>query len=406
VPSSSADVQSSIFDSFDVPPSPQGSKIPPQSSEAQSSIFDSFDAAPQKQQSKAPQSTEAQSSIFDSFDAAPVKEQPKVPQSSEAQSSIFDSFDSAPQKQQPKVPESTEAQSSIFDSFDAAPQTQQPKVPASIQDPLSSSIFDSFGPPPSSTGQIAAPLNPAAPRTPSTVEAENCTTVKEVEDLITIKKIPTPALWMEWRDEMVLLAAARRLLREVASVLALIHGDPSDPSIQDFYRRQDPLVPSGASEVLQLHCDAEGIMARVHESLAEVCAVSNLKQTRVLNTALRLLGPSTQHHRLLFAAVLCSAAGDGHKTEDMVRSAASALICRCRDFAFSFDDMVHQRKTRFHLSSQIIRREAARVSWQLEICLWMNRGGGLPLSGTALKEAIIADSSLLVIGTELCTQAI
>jgi hypothetical protein len=363
---------SSIFDSFDAP-SPKPAPAPSQ--EMASSLFDSFDGPPPKsipRQSTTPQAT---SSIFSDYDPPPQS-------GSGIQSSISDSIDAAPQA---PTAQSGGMQSSIFDAFDAGPPVQKPQVPTA--DPLSSSIFDSFGQPPSSNGRKDFQNGEDLGAVPSTADIGS---EYEPEDLITITKSTTPALWVEWRGELVLLAASRRMLREVASVLALIHGDPSVPSLQGFYRRQVPLIPSGASGLLQLHCDAKGIIGRVQDSLYEICTASGLEQTHVLNTALRLLGPASQHHRALFAVILYAAVGNMDKAEDIVRAASSALIDRCHDFAFSFDDLVHQRKTKFHVSSQLMRREAARVSWQLEICMWINRGGGLPLSGIAVREAIIA----------------
>ena len=51
------------------------------------------------------------------------------------------------------------------------------------------------------------------------------------------------------------------------------------------------------------------------------------------------------------------------------------------------------------MSSQFLRREVARVSWQLESCLWLHRGGGFPLSGGALNEAIVAVRVGLLLAT-------
>lgn len=174
-------------------------------------------------------------------------------------------------------------------------------------------------------------------------------------------------------------SAARRLLREVASVLAQFHGDPPDPPIEDFFRSEDPLVPSGASGILQISCDADHILGRIEQSLDELCTASQLKVQSVVDCALRLLGPIHHQHRTLFAVVLHVVAGRGDLAEDVLRAAAFDLMQLCHVLSFSEDRLAHKRRTMAQASTQFLRRRAARMSWQLETCLWLHRGGGLPL---------------------------
>lgn len=414
-PSADGQVQSSIFDSYDAPQPKRATAKPAAPPDtAQSSIFDSFDvhiAAPKAQ--AAPSIGMPQSSIFGSFDVprptsaprpAPV---PAPTATDQMQSSIFDSFDAPrPPKKAPPPVSSGAAQSSIFDSFDV-PRPVAKQNAETVQ--MQSSIFDSFevpaqvmkaAPPPAAQPSIfdAYDVQPASAGTPRTVgngvngvDAKPKAPAEEVPELaLSIPSGSMPDLWLEWRKAYLEQAAARRLLREVASVLAQFDGDPSDPAIADFYQRDDPLVPSGASGILQLPCDSEHILGRVQQSLEELCAASSVEPTVVVHHALRLLGPEHQQHRTLFAVVVHAAAGRYELAEDTLRSAAFDLMQFCTSLAFSHDHLVHRRKTRSHVSTQFVRRRAARVSWQLETCLWLHRGGGLPLSGVALKEAVTA----------------
>lgn len=377
-------MQSSIFDSFDVPVVAQKTKpqvLPPESN-TQSSIFDSFDVPNTTKQAKAksqapPPESNMQSSIFDSFDV-PSAEQKNVQAESSGtmRSSIFGSFFAPAVTQKTNPPPESYAQSSIFDSFDVPNSTKQ-AIGVNLSGPTGSNEPDPLARSGNSAQTGPAPDND----------------VFEVDQRIVpnIESCPTPRLWVEWRQEVLMMSAARRFLREVASVLASFHGDPSVPTIEAFYGHDAPLLPSLASEVLQVPCDAERILNQVQLSLVELCSIGGLQQQSVLRHASHLLtGTSYQHRRTLFLVVIHAASGRCDLAEDAVREASSFLIQLCHGLSFSHDDVVYQRKTRSYVSTQFLRRLASRISWQLESCLWLHRGGGLPLSGLALKEAVIA----------------
>ena len=76
--------------------------------------------------------------------------------------------------------------------------------------------------------------------------------------------------------------------------------------------------------------------------------------------------------------------------EIFVRCAAQGLLNQCNFFSLSNDDFADKRKTIFHTASQYIRRKASRVCWQLELCLWLHRGGVFSLSELALKKSIVS----------------
>ena len=391
--SASNDMQSSIFDDFAAPPPQRASApaAPPTSDGAggmQSSIFDDFAAPPQRKApaSAAPPKTDGnggmQSSIFDGFDVPPPAQKVKsaLPEPSASsgtmQSSIFDDFD-VPKPQVATVPTPPPAaaatmQSSIFDNFDAAPAVQK-TMP---QDSASGGSL-SQNPPNGSAGALTS-------ETPTTAVALD---VVDVE--LAIERLPTPRLWVKWRNEILLDAAARRLLRETASVLAEFHGAPAGVPVHEFYGKSDKLVSPGVSEVLQLPCSAESILGKIRQSLRELSSAGKIDENSVAQHAIRMLG-TNQKHRTLFSVVLYLAVERGDLAEDVVRSAAKAVIQKCDMFTVSNDELVFKKRTRSYVSSQFLRREVARVSWQLESCLWLHRGGGFPLSGRALNETIVA----------------
>jgi hypothetical protein len=386
---SSGDMQSSIFDGFDAP-KPQPPKPGNTSGEMQSSIFDGFDAPKPQPPKPGNTSGEMQSSIFDGFDAP--KPQPPKPgnTSGEMQSSIFDGFD-APKPQPPKPGNTSgEMQSSIFDGFDAP--KPQPSKPGNTSGEMQSSIFDAFD---ATIPQPPKPGNTSG-ETLSRFTAvheqfsQSSSKFQEIEKNFTfsIQHLKTPALWSEWKAELLAEAAARRLVREVSRILAGYHGDPPELFMEDFYDR-DLLVPPGVSGVLQIPSDGPALVGSVQDVLDRLTGYSRLDPELVVRHAIRLLG-ETHIHRLLFAVVLHASTGRGDLAENMLRDAARGLIQCCHAFAFSQDGIKYSRFTRSHASSQFVRREAARLSWQLESCLWLHRGDSLPLSGVAIREAICA----------------
>jgi hypothetical protein len=419
LPSNGMTVSSSIFDSFDGPPPPSPPPLPPKpvsNQGMQSSIFDDY-AVPIPVQPKV-QPGGMQSSIFDSFDVPaapnpkPIERSAAVPSSDVIQSSVFDAFDAPkPNPARPAAPPTGAMQSSIFDSFDIPkPPTTTPAAPSSE---ILSSIFDSFETPPrpmpSSMPPTPAAMSSKQPSifdsfdtapgdSPLPVQKETSADhsgrdaraeIPEPEVLLSLQPRPTPQLWSELHATAMELGVARRLLRELASILAYFHSDQSDQSVEVFFS-QPSLVPSVAAEILQIPCDSDQILERVRECLGGLSTATSFEQAEMVHCAMRLLGGTLQLQRTLFAVVLYSAIERYDLAEAALRSTAGALIQCCNIFAFAYDDLVHRRATRFNVSSLHVRRQAAIMSWQLETCLWFHRGGGLAISGVALKEAIVA----------------
>ena len=420
---SSGQMSSSIFDSFDGPPPPKRKEnATPQnalnSGQMASSIFDSFNTAPPAKQ-KAPvveASGQMSSSIFDSFDTAPPAKQkaPVVEASGQMSSSIFDSFDTAPPAKQkaPVVEASGQMTSSIFDSFDTAPPAKQkaPVVEASGQ--MTSSIFDSFDTAPTSksknpsqipssaSGQMTSIQNPMQAPISTSFDSEhdkvsgNCSSdetqppEEELRDS-TIVDFPIPLIWDEWRQHILTTGVARRLLREMARVITPFLGDVDHTPIDLFRRHIHPLIPCKAAHVFQEVCEGEVILSILVDILDKLCSTFKVSKAPVVDHALLILGCPSQPQRIVFAVLLHCLTGRADLAEDVMRDAAQDQVNRCDALLSANDDLVHNRKTKHYVSSQYMRRQAASSSLQLEICLWLHRGGAFPMSGLALKEATI-----------------
>jgi hypothetical protein len=373
---------------------------------AQSHILDSYDS---RISATNPATEHMQSSIFKSFDTySPAGRPAQTLESTEAsgmESSTFDSFDT-PRLDVVKPAVAAQAQcideiqSSIFDTFDG-PRPLKPLQVGLTAEKMDSSIFDAFDSPrpqlePARTCNAKQALMSSLtentlPNGSDLLKGKASETECDIPQItLSMKRVATPLLWMELKNSILDRAAARRLLREIASVLAQFNGDPTQPDIANFYCSESSLIPSSASGILQVTCDADYILGRVLQSLNELSVVSGISQDSIVHTALKLLGPSHQQHRTLISVVLLAAMGLGDLAEDVIRVAAADLMQLCHAFAFSQDDIFIKRKSKFHVATQFLRRRAARVSWQLETCLWLHRGGGLPLSGVALKEGILS----------------
>ena len=405
------DVQSSIFDNFDVP---SARKSAPQAV-AKSSIFDSYDVPPSSQKSSSPQSSifdsfdvptaaqpkpdKAQSSIFDSYDvpqtAAPkpssqqssIFEQYEVPQpvkqqQSAPQSSIFDAFDVQPASK----PAPSNQQSSIFDQYDT-PQMPKSSTSAATNGSMQSSIFDQFDSP--ATKARSAPINQDSSNAES-VKANPLDSLPEAKLTLSIPSKPVPEVWQLWTERAILHGAARRLLREVASVLGPFHGDPPENGVVNFLLQKNPLLPSGASEVLQVFCDAPNFLGIIRKSLDEICSSTGVDKSALVNQAVIFLGGPSNPRRLLFDVFLHAAVERNDLVDCSIRLASQTLIQLINTFAFGLDDTCEKRQTRHQASSIHTRRLAARLCWQLEISLWLHRSGGIHLSGMAFKEATVA----------------
>ena len=325
-----------------------------------SSIFDSFDAPQQKTKVHTLSNTSDQkpSSIFDAFDAPPPKPKVQASSTSDAMSSsIFDTFDAPPPK--PKVQASTtsgEMTSSIFDSFDApnAPSHSQLKTKASSQ---------------------------------QSIEKEKAV-VEEICDSA-IVDVPVPQIWDEWRQNILTTGVARRLLREMARVITPFLGDVDHTPIDLFRRHIHPLIPYNAAHVFQEVCEGETILSILVDILDQLCSSFDVSKAPVVERALLIIGCPRQPHRIVFAVLLHCLTGRADLGEDVMRDTAQGQVDRCEALLSSNDDLVFSRKSKHHASSQYMRRQAASASLQLEICLWLHRGGAFPMSGLALKEATV-----------------
>ena len=275
------------------------------------------------------------------------------------QSSMFEFVGAA---QKPKLPAphesaSEEMSSSIFDSFDAAPQKLKPKAPA----------------PASAPTPAPAPAPSPGPKAPAF----------QLE-------LPLPPLWKEWRGQLLASSVARRLLREVARAAASFEGEVIVPPMKLFCRHVHPLITRESSHVLQYHCQADAILSGINEYLQEMIGTYKVERDAVIGQALIIIACPEQPRRIVFAFLLYCLMGRSDLAEDVVRSAAQDQIHKCQSFAYANDDLIFKRKTRHHVSSQYLRRQASSVSLQLELCLWLHHGGFSRMCGMAVKEAIIA----------------
>ncbi|GKY91356.1 hypothetical protein MPSEU_000107800 [Mayamaea pseudoterrestris] len=336
---------------------------------------------------------------------------PATSLTNQVQTSIFDSFDMPPQRVEPPtaVASSTIAQSSIFDDFDIPLSKAKPLVQSQVVNEMQSSIFDSYDTLPrehaADNHAISQSVRPTKPiegdsDMPTALNGrlgvhEDTTTF----DLPSVNGLASPpALWSEWTLQVLVQAAARRFVREVAGVLAPHLGDLREPRVDLCYVNFNLYFPSGAFGAFQEKCDGHKIIQQVRQTLNRLCAACDTPDHYVVEAALRFLNASHSQHRMLLAVVINAAVDREHISEDILRVAAQDLIGYCNVWAITIDDLVHQRKSKAHVASQYIRRYAARVSYQVETCLWLHRGGGLPLSGIALKEAIVGvRAGLLVV---------
>ena len=333
---------SSIFDSFEIPRPPKP---------APSSIFDDFDPPKGLQPSPAP----ASNSIFADFDV------PKpTPQTTQAPSSIFDSFDVPHAATKPTAPAST----SIFDDFDV-PQKTSSTLPTA-----------------SSQGQ----------QTPSSVEPPARPDVCEWKlppIPISMGHGPAPGLWTQWQSSKVNSSLARRLIREVASIVSRFYGDPSSVPLDKFYLHSDNLLSPCVAEALQLPCDSEAVFSRLQTSISELCDFGKVSEESLIQASIDMLGPSDSR-RIIFGVLLHHAIGRSDHAEGVVRQSSNEVIRWCSSFSLSCDSLLEQRRTRSFCSSHFMRREAARLSWQLESCLWLHRGARAALSHSTQQEATVA----------------
>ena len=400
VPKSEPQMSSSIFDSFDVPSTKKKSPEPA----VASSIFDAYDVPPQK----APEPAVA-SSIFDTYDGPP-KKTPELA----ATSSIFDAYDGPPKKTPepaetpsifdayngpPKKTPAPAATSSIFDGYDGPlPSSRQKTVanetrPKSIFDSYdmptpqktpakpatSSSIFDAYDTTPSLSSQKKTTL------TPSSIQGASEPDPMVVPDG-PIR--PPPKIWIEWRDHLLLLSAARRLVREITSIGFRFQGGVFEP---DMHGHGIGLqIPKSAAQVLQFHCDGEALVQEVEDCVRNISEMCVCDAEILVNRALQLIQSPYHFHRVCFAVLLRLSLQQVDQAEDIVRSISQLLIEMCSSVSLTSDTVSSRESNMARSSSFYVSKSAAHLSWQLELCLWMHRGGALPLSGDVLNEAICA----------------
>lgn len=381
-------VASSIFDSYDLPPL-QSSRLP-KAEQTTSSIFDSFDV-PTAAARATPKRETNPSSVFDSFDvAAPAPIAPSIFDSFDVpaaapKSSIFDSFD---------VPTPAAKTTSIFDSFDVP-------SPAPKQEPAPPSIFDSFVLPSEGTHNLLLATNHHDVATVATKGVSLPDTPPEppIEDVVPITRIPT--IWREWRESILLHAAGRRLIREVVGGISLLYNDLFDSSLDQRIRTKLG-TPSPVEEILHQKCEGKEIIEKVRACVDFVCSTSGLSESEVLNEALNLLASPCPPRRTVLAVLLHCVAGRDDLAEDTIRHLAHSVIQYCEFLAVANDDVVNNSNTLCHFASNSLRRRAAGASWQLEICLWLHRGGAFLLSQVAMSEATVAVRVGLVVAAWNC----
>ena len=432
-------MSSSIFDSFE--PTLNDSKV------IKSSIFDNFDVSHSKPSSSMSTSVQMESSIFDSYEST-VKPKPeqskdkkkqftpkissiqKTPPSnasidSEVESSIFDSFNIST----PSNPKQTKGikshsgitssksttsstnmqssggmESSIFQSFNCDTQ-YKPKLTKNSSSHIEnnvSSIFDSYDTPKpvkkmsksspnkcDSTFQLEETKIVSDQNAHTTNSGKRLAAEKELNDSI-ITTIPLPNIWAHWQLNFLLKAVARRLLREMTRIIASFQGDPFFSQTKSYQTHAQSLVPPGAHLVLHNLCNGEAILVSINECLARLCSKCHLDRDLIINHALSLLACPSKPQKIVFAVLLYCVAGRVDLINNLIRSIAHNQMQTCQLFSVSNDDIIYQSKTKNYISSLYVRRQACVVSWQLELCLWLNRGNVFSMSKQALKESIIA----------------
>ncbi|KAL3939235.1 MAG: hypothetical protein SGBAC_006005 [Bacillariaceae sp.] len=374
-------MQSSIFDSFETAP-PRKPQAPTVGGQMQSSIFDSFEAAPPRNSQAPTVGGQMQSSIFDSFEAAPPRKPQAPTVGGQKQSSIFDSFETAPPRKPQASTGDSQMQSSIFDSFEAAP--AKPKQPATCSNQMQSSIFDSFDIPAKHNVSKASQLQSSIYDV-STSDSNSKDRSKVMQQ--DCFRQP-PILWLEWSRKFLLDISARRLIRDVISIGTRFGGDI-------FHARLTPtsggsFVPTNAAQMLQLHCDGAGLLQEVVDCVQNVSEMCKLGNDVVVNRALQLLCSPNQIRRCCYVALLNLAVQQLDLAEVVVRRTSETLMQYCGAMALLNDDLTQNRKSISHATTLCLRRHVTNLSWQLELCLWLHRGGALPLSGSVLNEAICA----------------
>ncbi len=131
------------------------------------------------------------------------------------------------------------------------------------------------------------------------------------------------------------------------------------------------------------------MLARAEEILSDISNWSQIDASCLIQRALSII-KTADKSRLVFEVVLYCISGRLDLAEFAVRVASRGLIDRCSSLVRSTDTSNLNTRSRFRSSSRFLRRQSARISWQLELCLWLHRGDSFPLSLLGMKESICA----------------
>merc|ERR1711933_263647 len=121
-------------------------------------------------------------------------------------------------------------------------------------------------------------------------------------------------------------------------------------------------------------------MQNIRSCLDELCKSLKIAKSEVVEQALFIIGCPDEPKRIVHAVLLYAVIKRDDLAEVVIRSAAQSLISQCDFFILSNDDIVHKRKTSFHVANLCVRRKATIVSWQLELCLYLHRVGVFSIS--------------------------
>jgi len=275
-------------------------------------------------------------------------------------------------------------ESSIFDAFESVGRRQVINVKAN------STLIPSSD---SATALSTAEVN-GSQKGPTEIEDEAIIEDSKFDSL----PIP-PHIWCEWHKNSITVSSARRLIREMTRIVAPFLGHSPTAPISLFRRHIHPILPYGASRILQDSCDGEAVLSKIFVVMDKLCSTFKVAKEPVIEQALLLLACPSQPRKLVLAVLLHCLTGRADLAEDVMRDAAHDQIQRCELYTLSNDDLLRNRKTKHHISSQYTRRQASMITWQLELCLWLNRGGAFPMSALALKETAIAVRIGLVVAS-------
>lgn len=145
-----------------------------------------------------------------------------------------------------------------------------------------------------------------------------------------------------------------------------------------FRRHKQPLIPYGASNVLQEVCEGEPVLSLIVEYLDQFCSAFDVSKDSVIEQALILLACPSQPRRIVFVVLLHCLTARADLAEDVMRHAAHDQMQRCETFTAANDDLIQNRKTKHNISSHCVRRQAVMVSFQLELCLWLHPWWSIP----------------------------